>query len=94
METMREPSSLKAVARNHSRGLGRTPAIVLVRSAVACLLLLALPDDVRGNASDSPEKSPAACSQVNYATPASTSTHESDALGLGGSARESSRAYK
>ncbi|MBW2716034.1 MAG: hypothetical protein JRD03_08155 [Deltaproteobacteria bacterium] len=78
METMREPSSLKAVVRKHSRGFGRTPAIVLVRSAVVCLLLLALPDDVRGNASDSPEKSPAACSQVNYGTPASGAAREAD----------------
>jgi len=78
MATMRDPSSLKAVVWNRWKGLGRTPAIALVRSAVACLLLLALPDDVRGDASDSLEKSPAACSQVNYGTPASVAAREAD----------------
>ena len=74
---MRTLGSVTAVEWIRPRGLHIKPLIGLVLSAVACLLVLALPAGVQGSGGDPPEpESPAACSQVDYGTPVSGTVRE------------------
>lgn len=54
------------------------PVLIWGLSAAACLFLLASPGSVRGSMGDAAKaESPAACSRVDYGTPASVATRES-----------------
>jgi hypothetical protein len=68
---------VKASTWIQSRRLLEIPIIVSGLSVAVCLLLLASPAGAQGSLGDSPEaESPAACSQVDYGTPAAVAKLE------------------
>jgi hypothetical protein len=79
MTAIRDPASVKAAVWIRPRGFPNTPVIAWGLSVAACLLVLASPGGARGSVGDPPEaESPAACSQVDYGTPASAAMREAD----------------
>jgi hypothetical protein len=79
MTAVRNPVRVKAATRTRLRGLPDARAIASALGAAACLLVIVSLGDARSRVGDPSEaESPAACSQVDYRTPASAAARETN----------------